>query len=284
MGTTQSSVQAESLDVGAAEQAFNQLLPELQALPAHRLQPVRVELQLTAAIAYSVAQRDQAEARRNQLALVSQGTIFSLAILDRLPTIALAAWHARRKQVEAVAAASSARVPEDTLKEAQATRTRMLRVLTHYFEDHPEHGKRVTMIRAGSGYLDLANDLLSLAECYETPDIKSVVSQDPMHYRNTDPATARQLAQQLFHCLGLTSEGEATRWTDLAQRAWTLLLQNYEALQAAGQLVFRNAENVEVSYPSLVTAVRAAPTRISPQPSPATPNPQAPSPQPATSN
>jgi hypothetical protein len=258
MAAKKSAVQTETLDVGAAEQAYSQLLPELQALEEHTLQPVRVELQLTAAIAYSVG---------------VQGSVFDLALLDRLPFVALAAWHVRRKQVEALNAASTARVPEDTLKESQATRARMLRVLSYYFDEHPEYNKRISAIRAGTGYLDLANDLLSLADFYEIAEVKTLVSRDPLHYRADDPTYARQLAQQLFQCLGLTAEGDAARWTDLAQRAWTLLLRHYNALRAAGQLVFRNEEDVEVSYPSLIAAVRAPATRANAQPNPPAPEP-----------
>lgn len=150
----------------------------------------------------------------------------------------------------------------------------MMRVLTHYFEDHPEYGRRIAAIRAGAGYLDLANDLLSVAELYELADVKAIISQDPMHFRADDPTHARQLAQELFRSLGLTADGEVARWTDLCQRAWTLLLQTYGSLCAAGQLVFRNEENVDASYPSLVTAVRAPATRVNPQPNPPVPAPQ----------
>ena len=274
MVTKKSVVQPEALDVGAAQLAFEQLLAELEQLDERGLQSVRVELQLAAAIAHSVAMRDKADARRNKLALVAQGSVFNLSVLDHLPLIALAAWHVRRKQLEAADAASVARVAENTLRESQLTRKRMLQVLTHYFEEHPVYGKRISAIRAGTGYLDLANDLLSVAELYELSEVKAIVAQDPMHYRADDPAHARQLAQELFQSLGLTAEGEAARWTDLAQRAWTLLQQNYGALCAAGQLVFRNEEDVDASYPSLVSAVRAPATRATSQPNPPLPIPQ----------
>ena len=269
------TVQPEPLDVGAAEQAFEQLEPDLMGLDASQLQPVRVDLQLSAAVAYSVATRDSAGDRRAKLALVAQSGVFDLAVLDRLPLIALAAWHVRRMQMEAMQGASGARVPEATLKDAQQTRGRMLRVLTHYYEDHPDYGKKIAAIRAGTGYLDLANDLISLAELYEVPEVKDLISRDPMYYRTDDPQHARDLAQQLFSSLGLASEGEVAHWTDLAQRAWTMLSHNYEALRAAGRLVFRNQEDVDTTYPSLVAAVRAPATRVKPTPPEPKPAPAA---------
>ena len=267
-------IQAEPLDIGAAQQAYEQVLPELEQLTNNSLLPVRADLQLASAVAYSVAVRDSAEPRRSRLAMVAQGTVFTLTVLDRIPILALATWHVRRKQVEAVEAASKARIAEATLKEAQVTRRRMLKVLSHYFEDHPDYGKRITAIRAGTGYQDLANDLLAVADMYELQDVNAIVSRDPMHYRADDPTHARALAQELYLALGLTPEGEASLWTDLAQRAWTLLSQNYDALSAAGRLVFRNEENVDETYPSLVGAVRAPATRVSPAPVTPTPSPQ----------
>jgi hypothetical protein len=267
-------VQAEPLDVGAAQQAYEQVLPELEQITDGSLLPVRSDLQLSSAVAYSVAVRDSAEPRRSRLAMIAQGNVFTLTVLDRIPLLALATWHVRRKQVEAVEAASKARIVEATLKEAQITRRRMLKVLSHYFEDHPDFGKRITAIRAGTGYLDLANDLLAVADLYQLQDVNVIVSLDPMHYRADDPTHARALAQEIFLALGLTPEGEASLWTDLAQRAWTLLSQNYDSLSAAGRLVFRNEEDVDESYPSLVAAVRTPATRVNPAPVAPTSSPQ----------
>jgi len=206
--------------------------------------------------------------------MVAQGTVFTLTVLDHIPILALATWHVRRKQVEAVESASTARIDEATLKEAQVTRRRMLKVLTHYFEDHPVYGKQITAIRAGTGYQDLANDLLAVADLYHLQDVNAFVSLDPMHYRADDPTHARALTQEIFLGLGLIPESAVSLWTDLAQRAWTLLSQNYDALSAAGRLVFRNEENVDETYPSLVGAVRAPATRVSPAPVTPTPSPQ----------
>lgn len=267
------------MDVGAVQAAFEQLQPELMKLDASVVMPVRVELQMSAAVAYSVAIRDSATERRNKLALVAQEGLFNMATLDRLPLVALAAWHVRRKQKEAMDAASTARVPEATLKQAQQTRSNMLHVLTYYYESHAEYGKRIEAIRAGSGYLDLANDLVALAEFYEVPEVQALISRDPVCYQAGDPQLARGLAQTLFRGIGLTGESEVARLTDLAQRAWTLLSQYYDALSAAGRLVFRKGEDVEVTYPSLVSAVRApAAKTAAPQPTPA------PSPEPAAAS
>ena len=47
--------------------------------------------------------------------------------------------------------------------------------------------------------------------------------------------------------------------TSLSSRAWTLLLQAYEEHRAAGTFLFRTLEDVEETYPSLVSAARRSP-------------------------
>ncbi len=286
------SVEPAQLDVSEAERAFLEVRPELERLVRDSLLAVRVDLQLVSAIAYSVAMRDGEPGRRARLAAINGIGGFDTALLDGLVRHALAAWHVRRRQIQAVDEASSARVAEPELKEAQQIRARMLRVVSYHCEDSDAYGHRIAAIRTGSGYVDLANDLLSLAELYEEPEVKALIAQDPSHYRETDPRDARQRAQLLFEGLGILREGEAARWTDLAQRAWTLLYRDYESLRLAGQLVFRNDEDVELSYPSLIAAVRApasrtqaavpepAPTPGEPEPPPSEPAPTQPTPTP----
>ncbi|HEU4411136.1 MAG TPA: hypothetical protein VFS43_38140 [Polyangiaceae bacterium] len=46
-----------------------------------------------------------------------------------------------------------------------------------------------------------------------------------------------------------------------AQRAVTRLLRTYDEHRVAGQFAFRRSEDVAVTYPSLITAVRSAPSR-----------------------
>ena len=137
----------------------------------------------------------------------------------------------------------------------------MLRVLEYYFGDHPTIGPKLGVVRAGSGYQDLANDLEVTADMYEDAALKPTISRDPMHYQAEDPARARQLATAIFSALGLGSEGEAQRLAESSQRAWTLLSRAYDKLRLAGQYIFADQEDVEASYPSLISFVRAPSTR-----------------------
>lgn len=48
-------------------------------------------------------------------------------------------------------------------------------------------------------------------------------------------------------------------WKLLCQRAWTLLLADYEEHRATGAFLFRKLEDTGETYPSLFTAVRRSP-------------------------
>lgn len=254
-------VKPSKLDLESTAGAFEALRPELDAIPRGEVISLRVDPQLAAAFAFSVARRDSAPERRARLAALEPTGLFHAVELDRLLTCSLATFHARRRQLEVSDVASGARVPEAMLRDAQERRARMLRVLEYYFGDLPEHAARQAAIRAGTGYQDLANDLLALHDYYLEADVARVITRDTLHYRADDTERAAAQAHELFAGLGLTREGEAVRWLDLTQRAYTLLMLSYDKLRAVGQLVFRLDEDVDVTYPSLVSAVRAAPAR-----------------------
>jgi hypothetical protein len=79
----------------------------------------------------------------------------------------------------------------------------------------------------------------------------------------TDVADALRLVDVIFASLGLSEEGEVERANATAQRAATLLTRLYNEQRRCGQFVFGNREDVEVTYPSLVSAARK-PRRVRP--------------------
>lgn len=250
------SVQVSELDVAQAREAFDALLPRLTALREAELVGVRVDLQLASATAYSLARRDVASERRARFERLAATGYFTLTHLDELSNLALAGWHARQKQLQQEALATNAAVPEAELKNAQQLRARMLRVLEHCFGDDPEMARALAAIRAGTGYEDLANDLVAVADLYDDPELHEVVVRDPVHFRATDSVDARAAATAVFRGIGLAGDGEGASWASFCQRAWTLLCRGYAEVRAAGRFAFRHDEDVDLTYPSLVAAVR----------------------------
>ncbi len=242
-----------------AEQAFLVLERELEAFGGNTVERVLIDVQVASAVAHSVALRDQEPERRPLFERLAAADLYTMALPERIVQLALATWFARQRQLGRLALTSAASVPAETLRSAQLARRRMLKVLDHWFDDDPEIVAEVAAIRTGAGYQDLANDLEALADMYQRRTIKSVIRKDAKHYHADDVETARSLARAIFDGLGLGRESDAKRWGVLCQRAWTLLLADYEEHRAAGAFLFRKLEDVAVTYPSLFTAARRSP-------------------------
>ncbi|HKO46659.1 MAG TPA: hypothetical protein VJV79_03000 [Polyangiaceae bacterium] len=258
------AVRGSSIDASAARAAFDNVQARLNAVPLDQLQPIRVDVQAAAAVAHGIAVRDGAPERRVVFERLSTAGLFEMHWLDSLAELSLATWHTRQQQQVSSGVSSGVTLPVNVIEEASALRSRMLRVLEYYFGDHPTIGPKLSVVRAGTGYQDLANDLEVTADLYEEPALKAILVRDPMHYQAEDPARARALASTIFGALGLGSEGQAKRLAESSQRAWTLLARAYDKLRLAGQYIFADQEDVAATYPSLVSIVRAPATRRPP--------------------
>ena len=261
---TQAEPETLDIDISEAQHAFERLEAALRALGEDELQTFRVDIQRAAAIAHSVAVRDNQPDRRARFERLASAGFYDIELLDQLRTRALATWYARAQQVHVAALSSDARLAESVVRDATEVRARMLRVLEHYYTDDAQVAPTLAVIRRGTGYQDLANDLLALSELYEREDVEALIKRDPVHYRASDVAAAYGNAQMIFRALGLGEVGEARRWASLATRAWTLLARAYESTRAAAGVLFAGEEDVAATYPSLVTATRAAAPRKRP--------------------
>ena len=254
-------VRGSSIDANAARAAFENLQARLDAVSIEQLQPIRVDIQAAAAVAHSIAVRDGAPARRAAFERLGKVGVFDMEWLDSLAELSLATWHTRQQQQLSSGVAAGATIPVNVVEEASAIRSRMLRVLEYYFGDDPSIGPKLSVVRAGTGYQDLANDLEVTADLYEDTSVQAIITRDPMHYRAEDSARARALSTAIFAALGLGGDGQAKRLAESSQRAWTLLSRTYDKLRLAGQYVFADQEDVAATYPALVAFVRASATR-----------------------
>lgn len=256
-GTRKGAAAAKAPKVAEAEQAWLTLKPQLDALPRDRLLAPSIDVQAAAAVAMSVVERDSVSPRRERFEPLARAGLFDAELFSRLPQAALAAFHVRRQQL-LQAEQSTARLPEETVKAAYALRAKLMRLLDYYFDEDLAITARLVSIRAGSGHQDLANDLLALTELCREPEVSAVIEHDTRHYEADQLATAEELANTIFRALGLSAGND---WSEASRRAWTLLSRDYDALRAAGQLLFQAEEAVESTYPSLIGAVRQSPSR-----------------------
>jgi hypothetical protein len=245
-------------DPVTGEQALLQLMPRLNTLGADKLERPRVDLELVSlgAIALARAAREP-NLRARFLALPPSE--FDPEWLELLEPLAMALWHVQRKHLALTSSATAAAVVPVELSEAATELERRMQTCVEYhLSDHPEAGPKVAFLRVGTGYRDLAGDLMGYAELYR--DYCDELRYDRKHYRESDAEEAVHLATRLFEALAMGQGGDQHRLT-LRDRAWTLLSRCYEEVATTGRWLLRHDSNVGTVFPSLQAIGRSTPAR-----------------------
>ena len=239
-----------AIDPQGARVAFQTLKHQLDELDEYRRSNTDVDR--AAIVAAAVGRMiQQPEVRARFAALPAEE--FDIGHVDRLESAALATWHASLSLRRATVQSSGAQVPEDVSAEAVATKQRMMRVLAYHLGDNDEVVEQLADIRSGAGHLDLATDLMRLAELYEAH--AETLAADTRHYRATDRDGARSLAMAIHQALGDGLDNERDEWAEYRARAWTFLVNTYEEVSALGRWIYRH-DDAERLFPSLYTIGR----------------------------
>jgi hypothetical protein len=240
-------------DPASARKAFNTFLPRLQALPSDAVASVNADLQDAAITALSVARFLATSEARSRFGHLSP-RLFDPAHLADLEPLALTVQHIDVELRSVRATATEAKLPVALVDEAIGVKERMIELAAYVFKRDLKLSREVADIRTGTGYKDLASDLARLARIYV--DHKNTVERDTVNYRAGDDKLARSLAQKILTELGEAQSKEEKKWVDLAARAFTLLRDEYDEVQAAGQFLYRH-EEPEQKFPSLYTGNRS---------------------------
>ena len=242
-----------SFDPIQGKAAFDMLLPRYDAMSADTLVMINADVGLAAVAALGVAAR--ANAPEMLLRFKSlPATEFDVKTVEELPTMAWACWFAATEDQRARAMTTEAKLPADLVQKAVAIEARMQACCEYYFNDDPEIGPYVAMLRSGSGHRDLAADLLGYAGIYR--EHYAIVSVDKKHFRATDADDAVTVAEEMLAQLGnrLGPEGRDTH--HYLVRAWTLLLDTYEEVAATGRWLSRREPGADKLFPSLYALAR----------------------------
>jgi hypothetical protein len=259
---------ATAAPLDADRVALEELRPHMAALPEDALLHTRVDIAAAASATLARALdlgHNELGARLAALPVRE----FDMSCVRRTEQASRACLELLSRVRTSKAQASEARIDAALAAEATEVRSRMMRVLGHYFDPHPVHGLEIADIRLGSGYADMAQDLKRVSALYLLPDVAAVVKLDPVFFRATDAARARQLAQSIneqLEAARTTAERQAA--LDLA-RAWTLLGAAWDQVRRGITFLAWSDPATLANYPPLYSLGRSAYGTA--RPAPATP-------------
>lgn len=254
----QSKIPAPELTPHSTEAAFDKIKADLDALSRTEIRQPNLNLQEGALVALAAfALLDAPETRQTVEALAKTGAVNAKLIGD-LATVAHAAWFVRHKLDLAEAVHSDAALPLPLVTEAIETKKRMLKVLDYHLDTDAHAQGLLTGIRSGSGHLDLANDLMALADMYE--DYEKYIKIDKKSYRSSDVTNARKIADGIIANLGKSTTPETQQWRNYQARVFIMLEKHHEEAIRVGRFLFWYEGGDEL-FPTMFSAVRSRPAR-----------------------
>ena len=249
------AVKPAPYDPAAAKVALETLRPRLLAIPTEKLSVPRLDVRAAALAALGVhayvTEHTPLRSRFEKLHEAGEMEIANLAGLKDAAFVVLLTF----AQAEAAGAfATEVKVAAAVVEQAMGVERRMQELLEYMFKKDPQVAPLLAVLRPGTGYRDLAADLIGYDEIYERHE--KDVAADTTNYQPTDLADARRLAGEILSGLSAAMSPKAREAYDLLQRAWTWLLQVYSEVSEAGRWLLRYDPRREERFPSLFAAGR----------------------------
>lgn len=237
------------VDLGAA--AYQRLRPRLEKIPAERVVQPRTDVRAAASFVLSdTAPRLKDPALLARFASLPRAE-FDHSAIEELALSAQAVLWAQAELADADAGQPGTRLPVELIEEAMALRERMLKLCAYHFQGDPRLRAQVDDIRAGQGYLDLAEDLRRLAGLYRAQS--ELLKQDLRFYNAEDAELGLQLSQRITS--ELRPQTGAAQSRDTAWRTWALLVSLYDEVARGARFLLR--ENGETAFPTLYSIGRS---------------------------
>ncbi len=259
------AVKPAAYDPAAAKAALEILRPHLLAISTDKLTILRLDVRAAALAALGVqafvTEHTPLRVRFEKLHQAGELEIANLAGLKDAAFVVLLTY---AQAEEAGAFATDVKVPSAVVEEAMQVERRMQELLEYRFKKDPQVAPLLAVLRPGTGYRDLAADLIGYAELYERHGKE--VAADTTNYRPTDLADARRLAGEILSHLSAAMSPKAREAYELLQRAWTLLLEVYFEVSEAGRWLLRYDPRRDERFPSLFSAGRPGSGRPSKKP------------------
>lgn len=180
---------------------------------------------------------------------------FDIASIEGLKAASFLVFFTHAQAEAAGAFATDTKVPADLMQEGLEVEARMQELCEYKFKRDTRIAPLLALLRPGSGYRDLAGDLLGYADIYVMRPKQ--VASDETNYRATDVADARRIAGEIMAHLAAAMTPKAREAYELMQRAWTLLVQTYFEVQEVGTCLLRRDPKRDEWFPSLYAAGRS---------------------------
>jgi len=229
-----------------AAQSYRRVESEILALPADQVGRITADVAHAASIALGALNNLQ-QLRPDFEALHDRGT--AVAALDKLEHYAMAAFYTHLQMVPDSA-------EEDIralLEQGKPIREKLLTVaeaLVHFEIFRPN---TVNAIREGTGYLDIAKDLVALGTLYSS-NWHKVENNVPFGLEMVQQASF--IGPRLLRAIGAKEVGEVRtdptqEWSGLRERAFRLMVNAYEELRRATAYVRWHHGDAAAFTPSL---------------------------------
>jgi hypothetical protein len=228
-------------DLEDAQQAFERVKPELEALKMDELALMNVDLVSATSIALGVSERILAH--RERMAKLPE---FDVQNVDKLIDYAKAAWYVYVTNLPAPEPADAA----ELVNEVSELRAKMLMWATPLVGAGKFDAAAIARIKEGAGNKDAAGDLVALVGLYRAKweDVKSicgVTEQDLARGAVIGPAVFAMLSRREFQSTSTTDGSLRVR------RAWTLLDRAYNQCRRALGFLRFDEEDADTLAPSL---------------------------------
>ena len=242
---------AYSSDEGA--KALAALRPRLDALPAEEVGTIRLDVSVAAYAALAVARYVQSPDVRPRFAALPKDA-FDMAVADDLGQTCFAALFSITEAQAEGALDTEAQLPPAIAAEATELEKRMQTVCEYQLSDDPQIAPLLAILRPGTGYRDLLNDLKGYVWIYEKRP--EAVKLDGKNYRPGDLERANEMIGLIGLAFSDAMSPKAWQAYDTYLRAWTLLERSYEEVRSAGLWLFRKDPTRDLRFPSLYAAAR----------------------------
>ncbi len=173
-------------------------------------------------------------------------------IADRLHPLALALIYQFNLVKDIKSTFSRGKLPPKLVEEASEMRSRLMSMVSYNLEEDPVAMVKISKLKSGTGYLDLASDLGALALIIQ--EYEEILSQDHRKYQPDCASEAQKMQQRILTLLNDNRIHEQNQ-INLYYRLWSILYFYYNEICSAGNWIFRRTEWAQ-RFQTLATRIR----------------------------